>query len=67
MYKLGNENRVVNALSQKLEVEREILAISITQIIGLEEIEKEISEDEKLKGIMQDLLMNPNSCEGYKL
>lgn len=52
LYKPGNENKAAETLSQKSEVEGKFWAITMTQIMGLEELEKEISKDEKLRGIV---------------
>lgn len=52
LYKPGNENKAADALARKSETDGEIWAISTMQIMGLEEVEKEILEDEKLRGIV---------------
>ena len=61
--KLSKDNRVVDALSRKLQFS----AISTVQTNVWEGLEAVVAADPRLKGIVQDLLRNPNLHPGFSL
>lgn len=64
-YRPNCENKATDVLSQTLTFEREMQAILTTQVIGTKGINQEVIGVEKLQGIIQDLLKDPNSHESY--
>lgn len=64
-YKSGKDNRVVDALSRKEEME--LKAFSVCQYDDLLRWEEEIKKDAKLSLILQQLITNENPPEGYTL
>lgn len=66
-YRPSCENKVVDALSYNPSFQGRIKATLATQVIGIERIDQEVTRDEKLQRIIQNLLRNPNSHEDYTL
>ena len=62
-YKPGQHNSVADALSRRLHM----TAISTVQFIEWEGIEEELFADEKLKKVMQELLVQPDKHAGFEL
>lgn len=62
-YKAGSENSAADALSRSLQYS----ALSTVQCHEWEGLEEEVQSDEKLKGIMQDLLAHGDAHPGYQL
>ena len=62
-YKAGNENRVADALSRKLQYS----AISIINVADWADIEAEVQADARLRGIIQDLLQGNDSHPRFEL
>lgn len=64
-YKPGKENRVAGALSRRDEME--LCAVSLWQYDELDSWEAEISKDERLASIWQQVITNNNPPEGFSI
>lgn len=62
-YKPGTENGAADALSRKMQFS----ALSIVQIQEWEGLDEEVQANEKLRGIIQDILSHADSHPGYSL
>lgn len=62
-YKSGIENKAADALSRKLQFS----ALSTVQFVEWDDLEEEISRDEKLRKMVQDLMLDSNAHKGYTL
>lgn len=62
-YKPGTENKAADALSRKLQFS----TLSTVQFFEWDDLEEEISKDEKLRKIVQDLLVDSEAYKGYTL
>ena len=62
-YKPGKDNRVADALSRRLQ----FAAITTVSTKIWEELDAEVAADQQLKGIVQDLLRDPNLHPGFSL
>lgn len=62
-YKPGIENKAADALSQKLQFS----ALSTVQFFEWDDLEEEISKDEKLRRVVQELMMDSSAHKGYTL
>lgn len=65
-YKSGRDNSVADALSRKAK-EPLLHAFSVMHTQGLENIEEEVHNDDKLKMIVQGLLLDPQFIAGYQV
>lgn len=65
-YYRGSSNKVTYALSQRESV-TELNALSTTQFWEYEELATKASQDDKLKLIIQDLLLQPASRPNYSI
>ena len=66
-YKLGNENRVADALSRRRGELLNYSLVSQTYLPGLQDISDEVYNDPKLNTIVQTLLHTPDAHPGYSL
>lgn len=62
-YKPGKDNRVADALSRKLQFS----ALTVVHTNVWEGLDSEVAADQRLKGIVQDLLRNPGSHPEFRL
>ncbi|PNX76538.1 hypothetical protein L195_g032490, partial [Trifolium pratense] len=62
-YKPGKENSVADALSRQMQYQ----AVTMIQCEAWEGLESEIQDDDKLKKVVQDLIGEPLSHQGYQL
>lgn len=67
LYRPGCKNKATNALSMKPEGAGEMQAILMSVIIGVDDIQAEVTRDEELRKLVRDLHGNPNSYVGYSL
>ncbi|XP_031257652.1 uncharacterized protein LOC116115659 [Pistacia vera] len=65
-YKPGAENRVADALSRRGE-QVEFDGLSVSYFVGMEELEDAIQQHDKLRGIVQKLLLDPNGHPPFTL
>lgn len=57
----GCENKAADALSRQMEEILELSALSRVQVAEVDAVGEEVSQDEKLKSLLQDLLKDSNS------
>ncbi|XP_044500293.1 uncharacterized protein LOC123221524 [Mangifera indica] len=67
VYRPGCENKAADALSRKPGSDGEFKVISIQIPVGVNVIQEEALKDDKLRQIIQDLLIGSNSHGGYCL
>ncbi|KAL0550082.1 hypothetical protein IC582_014580 [Cucumis melo] len=65
-HQAGPENKAVDALS-RLPIEAQLNVIAIPSILDVAVVEKEVQEDDKLKGIFEQLLKDPDSVPQYSV
>lgn len=67
IYKPGPENKAVDSLSRQVE-EIELNSLKSFPIwLQSQQVQQEVTEDEQLKQVREDLLKDPNSQEGFSL
>lgn len=66
-YKHRCENKTANTLSRNPSFETELLVMTVAHGEGLEGVEQEVANDEKLQCLVHDMLDNSKSHEGYQL
>ncbi|XP_044491199.1 uncharacterized protein LOC123215247 [Mangifera indica] len=67
VYKPRCENKAADALSRKPMEEGELKAIMFVVPTGADGIQEEVMKDEKLRGIIQELLRGTITHAGYEL
>ena len=65
-YKLGATNSAADALSRREEV-LELNAISVAHVAEVSRLDSKVQSDEKLAGILQDLLLGQQHHPGYSV
>ena len=60
-YKVGRENKVADALFRRLQY----AALTTIRSCELEGLEEEVQADERLRGIIQGLVLDPEAYQGF--
>lgn len=67
IYKPGPKNKIADSLSRQIE-EVELNNLKSFPIwLQSQQVQQEVTEDEQLKQVIEDLLKDPNSREGFSL